>query len=216
MSSSNISAAIDEAGKVTKKQKLCATKVSDALDRLIQLAQQSRQQLEAGSDDAVAQVQAQAEQLGLLKEMNSSTKELHSSINKLSKVSGRAGGCPSCCLCATADSTHTCWGLATPMQHLQLAVRSLGAAAGRPSTPRVAPSAAAGTPMFLLGAVLSCCSDAAQALEKAFDTSTDICKALKDTQFDTQTLNKVGSCARGEARGSEGVSRRGGRHASQL
>lgn len=88
--SSNISAAIDEAGKVTKKQKLCAGKVSDALDRLIQLAQQSRQQLEAGSGDATAHLQSQAEQLGLLKEMNSSTKELHSSINKLSKVRGRA------------------------------------------------------------------------------------------------------------------------------
>jgi hypothetical protein len=32
-----------------------------------------------------------------------------------------------------------------------------------------------------------------QALDKAFDTSTDICKALKDTQFDQQTLNKVRS-----------------------
>lgn len=117
--SSNISAAIDEAGKVTKKQKLCAGNVSDALDRLIQLAQQSRQQLEAGSDDAIAQLQSQAEQLGLLKEMNSSTKELHSSINKLSKVRGRV--CVVCCLCVGADSTqtHTDWGLGMPMQHLQ-------------------------------------------------------------------------------------------------
>lgn len=78
--------ALDEAGKVIKKQKVCATRVADSLDKLIQLAQQSRQQLAAGSSDAIQQLQAQAEQLGLLKDMNSSTKELHSSINKLSKV----------------------------------------------------------------------------------------------------------------------------------
>jgi len=79
-------AALDEAGKVIKKQKLSASKVSDCLDKLLQLAQQSRQQLAAGSNDAIQQLQAQAEQLGLVKEMNNSTKELHSSINKLSKV----------------------------------------------------------------------------------------------------------------------------------
>lgn len=80
-------AALDEAGKVIKKQKLCASRVSDCLDQLITLAQQSRQQLAAGADgDVLQQLQAQAEKQGLLKEMNSSTKELHSSINKLSKV----------------------------------------------------------------------------------------------------------------------------------
>lgn len=85
---SNIDAALDEAGKVIKKQKVSASKVSDCLDKLIQLAQQSRQQLASGSTDAIQQLQAQAEQLGLVKEMSSSTKELHSSINKLSKVCG--------------------------------------------------------------------------------------------------------------------------------
>jgi hypothetical protein len=38
--------------------------------------------------------------------------------------------------------------------------------------------------------------DVLQALDKAFDTSTDICKALKDTQFDQQILNKVRAGAR--------------------
>lgn len=89
----NIDAALDEAGKVIKKQKLSAGKVSDCLDKLIHLTQQSRQQLAAGSSDAVLQLQSQAEQLGLLKEMNSSTKELHSSISKLSKVSSTTHGC---------------------------------------------------------------------------------------------------------------------------
>lgn len=85
-------AALDEAGKVIKKQKLCSSKVSDCLHQLLQLAQQSRQQLLAGStSDVLQQLKAQAEKQGLLKEMNSSTKELHSSINKLSKVC-EAGG----------------------------------------------------------------------------------------------------------------------------
>jgi hypothetical protein len=85
-------AALDEAGKVIKKQKLCSSKVSDCLDQLLQLAQQSRQQLLAGSTgDVLQQLKAQAEKQGLLKEMNSSTKELHSSINKLSKVCETGG-----------------------------------------------------------------------------------------------------------------------------
>lgn len=90
--------ALDEAGKVIKKQKVSEGKVSDSLDKLITLAQQAQQQLAAGSSDAVQQLKAQAEQLGLIKEMNNSTKELHSSINKLSKVRGREGiaGCCSC------------------------------------------------------------------------------------------------------------------------
>lgn len=83
----DIEAALDEAGKVIKKQKVCAAKVSDCIDRLIQLAQASRLQLASGTEDAIEQLQAHAEQLGLVKEANSSTKELHSSINKLSKVS---------------------------------------------------------------------------------------------------------------------------------
>lgn len=95
-SNSNMQAALDEAGKVIKKQKLSASKVSDCLDKLLQLAQQSRQQLAAGSNDAIQQLQAQAEQLGLVKEMNNSTKELHSSINKLSKVRTPATMQPSC------------------------------------------------------------------------------------------------------------------------
>lgn len=83
---SNLEAALDEAGKVIKKQKVSSGKVSDSLDKLIQLAQQSRQQLAAGCSDATQQLKVQAEQLGLIKEINSSTKEFHSSINKLSKV----------------------------------------------------------------------------------------------------------------------------------
>lgn len=43
------------------------------------------------------------------------------------------------------------------------------------------------TPLFLLS------PPHRQALDKAFDNQTDVCKALKDTQFDQQRLNKA-SC----------------------
>lgn len=156
--SSNISAAIDEAGKVTKKQKLCAGKVSDALDRLIQLAQQSRQQLEAGSDDAIAQLQSQAEQLGLLKEMNSSTKELHSSINKLSKVRGPAVFV----LLQTAHrhaliegSGHARAALASSQS---VVGRGRGVAAGHPSTKAAARIGSRDMRTFMVcGVVVLCC-----------------------------------------------------------
>lgn len=87
--SSNIETALDEAGKVCKKQKLCGAKVSDCMDKLIAMVKASRDKVAAGASDAIPQLIAEAEG-GLLKEMSSSTKELHSSINKLSKV-GLAG-----------------------------------------------------------------------------------------------------------------------------
>jgi hypothetical protein len=83
--SSNIDTALDEAGKVCKKQKLCGAKVSDCMDKLIAMVKASRDKAAAGSGDAIQQLITEAEG-DLLKEMNSSTKELHSSINKLSKV----------------------------------------------------------------------------------------------------------------------------------
>eukprot|EP00879_Flechtneria_rotunda_P028898 GHRR01031133.1.p1 GENE.GHRR01031133.1~~GHRR01031133.1.p1 ORF type:complete len:114 (+),score=35.16 GHRR01031133.1:190-531(+) len=85
--SASIQAALDEAGKVVKKQKLCTAKVGDSLDKLIELVQSCWAKLSAGSANAIRELQAQAEKQGLMKDMNSSTKELHSSINKLSKVS---------------------------------------------------------------------------------------------------------------------------------
>lgn len=111
--SSNIETALDEAGKVCKKQKLCGAKVSDCMDKLIAMVKASRDKVAAGASDAIPQLIAEAEG-GLLKEMSSSTKELHSSINKLSK-----------------------------------------------------------------------------ALDKAFDLQADVCKAMREAQFDQQLLNKV-------------------------
>eukprot|EP00879_Flechtneria_rotunda_P020971 GHRR01022082.1.p1 GENE.GHRR01022082.1~~GHRR01022082.1.p1 ORF type:complete len:278 (+),score=107.40 GHRR01022082.1:190-1023(+) len=88
--SASIQAALDEAGKVVKKQKLCTAKVGDSLDKLIELVQSCWAKLSAGSANAIRELQAQAEKQGLMKDMNSSTKELHSSINKLSKALDKA------------------------------------------------------------------------------------------------------------------------------
>jgi hypothetical protein len=83
---STIEAALDEAGKVVKKQKLCNAKVENSLDKLITLVTACRANLVAGDRHDIKELVAKAEQLGLVKDMNNSTKEFHSSINKLSKV----------------------------------------------------------------------------------------------------------------------------------
>lgn len=89
--SSNIEAALDEAGKVVKKQKLCASKVNESLEKLLKIANDARDKAAAGSCDVITDMLAKAEKMGLVKDMNSSTKELHSSISKLSKVHRPAG-----------------------------------------------------------------------------------------------------------------------------
>lgn len=85
---SSVETALEEAGKVVKRQKLCSSKVADGLDKLIALVNASRANLVAGDEAALSELQARAEQAGLLKDMNASTKELHKSINNLSKACG--------------------------------------------------------------------------------------------------------------------------------
>lgn len=87
----NMQAALDEAGKVVKKQRLCAAKVGDAVQQLLDAATAARDAVASGATSAqaaVGQLQAQVQQLGLVQDMTSSTKDLHSAISKLSKVRG--------------------------------------------------------------------------------------------------------------------------------
>lgn len=92
----NLEATIDEAGKVVKRQKTCATKTDAALNKMIELVQAAQRQLEEGGPDCadpealLQRLQQSIEDAGLLKEMNSSTKEFHTAIAKLGKV-GEAG-----------------------------------------------------------------------------------------------------------------------------
>ncbi len=84
--SANVQAALDAAGKVVKKQKICATKVEQCVDQLLQLVSAAQAQQASGASTAVPQLLAEVERLGLTKEMNTQTKELHATITKLSKV----------------------------------------------------------------------------------------------------------------------------------
>lgn len=86
--SNSVAAALDESQRVVKKQKTCAAKVDGCIDELLGLAIAARDQ--AASSDAsaaaVRELSARAESAGLIKEMNTQTKDLHSIVAKLSKV----------------------------------------------------------------------------------------------------------------------------------
>jgi hypothetical protein len=85
-------AALDEAGKVVKKQRTCAERVDGCIDQLISLVMATRARLAAGQHiGAVKELQQHIQKLGLEKEMNSQTKELHTAVGKLNKV------CVQCC-----------------------------------------------------------------------------------------------------------------------
>lgn len=81
-------AALDEAGRVVKRQRTCSERVCESLDQLIALALKARAGVAAGEADAVAKLQSAAPPL--LASMNASTKELHGAVNKLSKALDRA------------------------------------------------------------------------------------------------------------------------------
>lgn len=101
MSSSNLQAALDEAGKVAKRQKTCADKSDAALDRLVEVVGAAKARLEAGrggggtmgddtddddGDAVMAELQRSLDDAAIFKDLNSNTKELHSAIGKLGKV----------------------------------------------------------------------------------------------------------------------------------
>ena len=95
MASGALSAALEDAERVVKKQRTCETRTDELLDQLISMvlatkaqletegAQQQQQQPAAG---ALAALQQQVQKLGIEKEMNSQTKELHAAVGKLGKV----------------------------------------------------------------------------------------------------------------------------------
>jgi hypothetical protein len=91
MASSVVQAALDEAGKVVKKQKTCSSKTDACLDNLIGLVSSARDALAGDSmqdpDEVIQNLLKQMEAQGIAKELNSQTKDLHSSISKLGKAS---------------------------------------------------------------------------------------------------------------------------------
>jgi hypothetical protein len=95
MASSAVQAALDEAGKVVKKQKTISARTDACLDTLIGLVAGARDALSEDSmQDAEEVLQGllkRIEAQGIAKELNAQTKELHSSIGKLGKVRGGSG-----------------------------------------------------------------------------------------------------------------------------
>lgn len=96
-SAANIQAALDEAGKVVKKQKTCADKSSALVDQVEGLVRAAIAQLEAGMDvdseevsRVAAELHKQLEEAGCVKELNSLTKELHGAVGKLGKALEKA------------------------------------------------------------------------------------------------------------------------------
>jgi len=84
---SSLQVALEDAGRVTKKQKTCSERVDACVDQLISLVLATRAQLASGAQPgAISELQKQIQKLGLEKEMNSQTKELHAAVGKLNKV----------------------------------------------------------------------------------------------------------------------------------
>jgi transcriptional regulator with GAF, ATPase, and Fis domain len=166
-------AALDEAGKVVKKQKTCAERVDASIDQLISLVQAARARLASQPEPgAVRELQQQIQKLGLEKEMNSQTKELHTAVGKLNKARAHRRAASPCSPPAwAAPPSATSPGRRGPARVWapRRACSTTRRAAGRPR--RAAPPQ--------------------QALDKLFEGSVDVCKALRSVRFDPQTLNQA-------------------------
>ncbi len=84
----HIQAAIKEADRVAKKQRVCATKTSDSLNNLIDelTAAKHRIATEGTSEGVIKELNQRLGQLNTVHTISEQTKDLHSTVNKLSKV----------------------------------------------------------------------------------------------------------------------------------
>ena len=84
----HIDAALQEAERVCKKQKVCAVKITECIDALIQEISAAQQQLTSESDVAgvMQQLSQRCSKPEALKELSDSTKDLHNAVTKLGKV----------------------------------------------------------------------------------------------------------------------------------
>jgi hypothetical protein len=104
MPSEGLQAALDDAARVVKVQRTTAERVDACMDQLISLVCAAREQLASGaSPGAVGELKKQVQKLGIEKDMNSQTKELHAAVGKLNKVrAARRAPVPAAMLCAIA------------------------------------------------------------------------------------------------------------------
>ena len=85
----NIEVALKEAEKVAKRQRACASKTADSLNRLILEVTEARKQLSApGADvsDIFNALEGRLSKGDVVKDIADNTKELHGTVNKLGKV----------------------------------------------------------------------------------------------------------------------------------
>ncbi|KXZ50205.1 hypothetical protein GPECTOR_17g842 [Gonium pectorale] len=87
--------ALDEVQKCIKRQKTCASKTDAALDSLISMVKAAQEELErsapgADAEGTIARLHKSIEEAGLLKDINSSTKEFHTAISKFGKALEKA------------------------------------------------------------------------------------------------------------------------------
>jgi hypothetical protein len=84
-----IESALKEAEKVAKRQRACASKASDCLDKLILEVTEARKQLSApgaGVSDVLKDLNDRLSRADPAKDIVEVTKELHGAVNKLGKV----------------------------------------------------------------------------------------------------------------------------------
>lgn len=94
--------ALEDAGKVLKKQKTCSSKSDESLDVLIGWITQLQKDLESGKAEsrgaALDELKKRLKERDIVQELNSYTKDLHSGINRLGKALDKAfDGHPDIC-----------------------------------------------------------------------------------------------------------------------
>ena len=84
-----IESALTEAEKVTKRQRACASRTADSLNKLILEVTEARKQLSApgaGVNDVFNALEEKLSKGDVVKDVADNTKELHGAVNKLGKV----------------------------------------------------------------------------------------------------------------------------------
>lgn len=94
-----IQAALDDSGKVVKKQRSCETQVEKSLAQLIDAVASARAEVASEDcldpDNVIKELRQKIDSQALISDMISQTKDLHTAVGKLSKVRGLRNANPS-------------------------------------------------------------------------------------------------------------------------
>ena len=87
----NVDTALKEAEKVVKRQRACASRTDECLDKLVQEVTEARKQISAPGANVNGIVRGLNDNVNkrdIVKDIADNTKELHGAVNKLGKVDG--------------------------------------------------------------------------------------------------------------------------------